>query len=131
MVTKKGGQKRFWSEEQKHSICAQTRIPGVSVAQVARRYAMNANLIHKWLRDPRFAPNEATPETQGAAFLPVEIAGIAPPQPLSQLPTPPTISGAPLSAQRIDITLSDGRRILLEGRMTLSAVLSLVEGLMP
>jgi transposase len=135
MVTKKGGQKRFWSEEQKHPICAQTRIPGVSVAQVARRYAMNANLIHKWLRDPRFAPDENAPETQGAAFLPVEIAGIAPPQPLSQLPAPPTISGAPLSAQRIDITLSDGRRILLEGRMTLSsalsAVLSLVEGLMP
>jgi transposase len=60
MVTKKGRQKRFWSEEQKRSICAQTRIPGVSVAQVARRYAMNANLIHKWLRDPRFAPNEAS-----------------------------------------------------------------------
>jgi transposase len=135
MVAKKGRQKRFWSEEQKRSICAQMRIPGVSVAQVARRDAMNANLIHKWLRDRRFAPNEATPETQGAAFLPVEIAGIAPPQPplpsLSQLPAPPTISGAPLSAQRIDITLSDGRRILLEGRTTLSAVLSLVEGLMP
>jgi transposase len=63
---------------------------------------MNANLIHKWLRDPRFAPDEAAPETQGAAFLPVEIAGIAPPQPLSQLPAPPTVSGAPLSAQRID-----------------------------
>jgi transposase len=52
MVAKKGRQKR--------SICAQTRAPGVSVAQVARRYAMNANLIHKWLRDPRFAPNEAS-----------------------------------------------------------------------
>ena len=60
MVAKKGRQKRFWSEEQKRSICAQTRAPGVSVAQVARRYAMNANLIHKWLRDPRFAPNEAS-----------------------------------------------------------------------
>jgi transposase len=134
-VVKKGGQKRFWSEEQKRLICAQTRIPGVSVAQVARRDAMNANLIHKWLRDPRFAPDEAAPETQGAAFLPVEIAGIAPPPPplpsLPQLPAPPTISGAPLSAQRVDITLSDGRRILLEGRTTLSAVLSLVEGLMP
>jgi hypothetical protein len=34
MVAKKGGQKR--------SICAQTRIPGVSVAQVARRYAMSS-----------------------------------------------------------------------------------------
>jgi transposase len=139
MVAKKGRQKRFWSEEEKRSICVQTRAPGVSVAQVARRYAMNANLIHKWLRDPRFAPDENAPETQRAAFLPVEIAGIAPPPPplpsLPQLPAPPTVSGAPLSAQRVDITLSDGRRILLEGRMTLSsalsAVLSMVEGLMP
>lgn len=37
----------------------------------------------------------------------------------------------PVSAQRVDITLSDGRRILVEGTTTLSAVLALIEGLMP
>ncbi len=37
----------------------------------------------------------------------------------------------PVSAQRVDITLSDGRRILVEGSTGLSAVLALVEGLMP
>ncbi|KKL17814.1 hypothetical protein LCGC14_2481790 [marine sediment metagenome] len=37
MAGKKGQKKRFWSDEEKVSICA----PGVSVAQVARRYAMN------------------------------------------------------------------------------------------
>ncbi len=47
---------RLWTDEEKRSICLQTRGPGVSVAQVARRYAMNANLIFKWLRDPRFNP---------------------------------------------------------------------------
>ncbi len=52
MAGKKGQKKRFWSDEEKVSICAQTCAPGVSVARVARRYAMNANLIHKWLRDP-------------------------------------------------------------------------------
>ncbi|MDC0130750.1 hypothetical protein OAI05_02590 [Planktomarina temperata] len=50
---------------------------------------------------------------------------------MPQLPAPPTVSGTPLSAQRVDITLSDGRRILVEGTTALSAVLSLVEGLMP
>lgn len=40
------GKKRFWSDDEKRSICAQTTVPGVSVAQVARRYALNANLIH-------------------------------------------------------------------------------------
>jgi Transposase len=46
---------RRWNAEEKRSICRQTRAPGVSVAQVARRHALNANLIFKWLKDPRFA----------------------------------------------------------------------------
>ena len=58
MTGMKGQKKRFWSDEEKRSICRQTRAPGVSVAQVARRYAMNSNLIFTWLRDPRFAPAE-------------------------------------------------------------------------
>jgi SAM-dependent methyltransferase len=48
--------KRLWTDEEKRSICFQTTAPGVSVARVAQRYAMNANLIFKWLRDPRYAP---------------------------------------------------------------------------
>ena len=37
--------RRSWSDEEKRSICHQTTAPGVSVAQVARRYAMNGNQI--------------------------------------------------------------------------------------
>ena len=67
--------KRLWTDEEKRSICLRTTAPGVSVAQVARRYAMNANLIFKWLRDPRFAPDPASalPLPEAARFLPVEI----------------------------------------------------------
>ena len=130
MAGKKGQKKRFWSDQEKVSICVQTRAPGVSVAQVARRYAMNANLIHKWLRDPRVTPEDADIEAESTDFLPVEIEGIASPPPLPKLPAPPSVSGTLLSAQRVDITLSDGRRILVEGTTALSAVLSLVEGLM-
>jgi len=65
--------KRLWTDEEKLSICFQTAAAGVSVARVARRYAMNANLIFKWLRDPRFAL-EPEPEVADApSFLPVEI----------------------------------------------------------
>ncbi len=73
MAGKKGGKKRFWSYEEKQSICDQTRAPGVSVAQVARRYALNANLIHKWLRDPHFASADEIDDMGAAAFLPVEM----------------------------------------------------------
>ena len=65
--------RRLWSDEEKRSICLQTTAPDVSVAQVARRHAMNANLIFAWLRDARFAPGEAQDAADAPFFLPVEI----------------------------------------------------------
>jgi hypothetical protein len=59
-------------DKEKRSICFQTRASGISVAQVARRYALNANLIFKWLKDPRFQSDEL--ETEESRFLPVEIS---------------------------------------------------------
>ncbi|WP_223428573.1 hypothetical protein [Tateyamaria pelophila] len=38
MAGEKDQEKRFWSDEEKVSICVQTCAPGVSVAQVARRF---------------------------------------------------------------------------------------------
>lgn len=128
MAGKKGQKKRFWSDEEKQSICNQARASGVSVAQVARRYSMNANLIHKWLRDPLFAPCDAEPEDdiEIADFL--EVAVTTPDFPLSANIDVSTATGD-LSATRVDITLSDGRRILIEGSTSLMAVVGLVQGL--
>jgi transposase len=126
MAGKKGQKKRVWSDEEKRSICAQARVSGVSVAQVARRYAMNTNLIHKWLRDPRFSSADQAldlPEPDHATFLPIEVSGMAP------APTPAisrTPSTGSVTAQRVDITLSDGRRILVEGPSALSAIVAMV-----
>ncbi len=121
------GKKRFWADEEKREICAQATTPGMSVAQVARRYAVNANLIFKWLKDPRFAP-EAEASVDDAMFLPVEIERDVVHDDISG-DTPSSFSSAPLSANRVDITLSDGRRILVEGPTALTAVVSLVQGL--
>ena len=119
--------KRFWADEEKREICAQATTPGMSVAQVARRYAINANLIFKWLKDPRFAP-EADVSDQEAVFLPIEIeADVA--REVGPIDAPMPSPSAPLSANRVDITLSDGRRILIEGPTALPAVVSLVQGL--
>lgn len=126
------GKKRFWSDEEKREICGQARVSGISVAQVARRYAMNTNMIHKWLRDPRFTPECASDDVGAAediAFLPVEIEGVAYPSPPPHVSSPTHGEGSPLAAHRVDITLSDGRRILVEGTTALSAVLILIEGL--
>lgn len=119
--------RRSWSDDEKREICAQSAVPGVSVAQVARRYAMNANMIHTWLKDPRFAPVAEEPDDD-AVFLPVEIDGSTVHEPACQeIDLSP--SSVPLLASRVDITLSDGRRILIEGPTALTAVVSLVQGL--
>lgn len=75
---KKGRKKRFWPDAEKRLVCAQALTPGVLVARVTRRYAMNANLIFKWLKDPRFSPERDNVDAAADAtpFLPVEIAGI-------------------------------------------------------
>ena len=119
--------RRTWSDDEKREICRQTTAAGVSVAQVARRYALNANMIHTWLKDPRFAPLHVDPEDEPdtAQFLEVAVT--------EDLPVAVDPAGAPsvdaLSAQRVDITLSDGRRILIEGSTSLLAVVGLVQGL--
>jgi len=124
MAGKAGQKKRFWSDDEKRLICEQTTTAGVSVAQVARRYSMNANLIHKWLRDPRFGPVAAAPDAGVGEcdFLPIEVEASAlafAPVMGPRLPQHST----PLSANRVDITLSDGRRVLVEGPTALTAVL--------
>ncbi len=129
MAGKKGQKKRVWSDDEKRLICAQARVTGVSVAQVARRYAMNTNLIHTWLRDPRFTSEGQTaelPEPEEAVFLPIEVSGVTS-APAPHIPrSSPT---GPATAQRVDITLSNGRRILVEGPTALSAIVAMVEGL--
>ena len=135
MAGTKGQKKRFWSDEEKRSICMQTRASGVSVAQVARRYSMNSNLLFTWLRDPRFSPGgpkSSDGVEDGTLFLPVEISASATASHSTNgvAGTHRSVDAQPL-AQRVDITLSDGRRILVEGPTSLAAVLGLVQGLMP
>ena len=116
---------RLWTDEEKRSICLQTRGPGVSVAQVARRYAMNANLIFKWLKDPRYGPAAVVDDTP--VFLPVEIR-------------PETLVGAPLSEAgriglcggdlgRLEIILSGGVCLKVEGGFDGVELARLVKGL--
>lgn len=114
--------KRLWTDEEKRSICFQTTAPGVSVAQVARRYAVNANLIFKWLRDPRFAPEAEAGSGEGAQFLPVEIV-----QDTRELPAAPAAPATEVG--RIEIELAGGQRMRITGRYDPEALARLIRGL--
>ena len=126
MAGKTGQKKRFWSDEEKVSICAQTCAPGVSVAQVARRYAMNTNLTHKWLRDPKFAPDREIVEVEVAetlCFLPVEIV-----YRLRTKDTVPATDAKPAQSA-IEIDIAGGHRFRIIGGYDPEALAQLIRGL--
>jgi transposase len=104
--------RRLWSDEEKRSICLQTTAPDVSVALVARRYAMNANLIFAWLR-----------ETQAAAdapcFLPVEIVAHVHREE----------ERCAKSDGQIEIELAGGHRMRISGSFDPEALARLIRGL--
>lgn len=113
--------KRLWTDEEKRSICFQTAAPGVSVAQVARRYAVNANMVFKWLRDPRYA-REATAPADTPHFLPVEIVGHG--------GGDVVMAADPVSAPgMIEIELAGGHRMRISGGYDPEALARLIRGL--
>jgi transposase len=113
----KGGKRRRWSFDEKQTICAQTRVPGVSVAQVARRYNVNANQIFNWLKDPRFAADDE--EAGTACFLPIEIAR----------PDTHDDRRGVAAEGRIEIELVDGNRVIVNGSYDPEALGRLIRSL--
>ena len=108
--------RRLWTDEEKRAICCHAAGSGVSVAQVGLRYAVNANLIFKWLRDPRYVP-AAAPEP-GSRFLPVEI--------VAEVKVPPA---TPVIENRIEIELAGGHRLRISGSYDPEALARLIRGL--
>ena len=112
--------RRKWINDEKRRIIAQTKVPGVSVPEVAHRYDVNANLIFKWIREPRYnSDSDAEPET--LSFLPVEV-------PQNNLPAEPErehLSGT----ATIKVVLGNGHHLELAGAFDTDAVVRLVRGL--
>ena len=49
-----GRRRRYWSDEEKRRIVAETMMPEASVSEIALKHGVNANLVFTWRRDPRF-----------------------------------------------------------------------------
>ena len=125
--------RRSWSDEEKRAICLQTHVRGVSVSQVARRYAMNANQIFNWLKDARFAPGDDRQNVHAAVadFLPVEICS----DPTSHRLSPVLESATACQSDgrthgRLEIELAGGHRISAEGGFDPDLLARLLKGLM-
>ena len=97
----------------------QATASGVSVAQVALRYTVNANLIFKWLRDPKYRPKPgAGSEDVGLRFLPVEFVKEA-----------PAARPMPAAQNLIEIDLVGGHRMRISGSYDPEALARLIRGL--
>jgi transposase len=114
--------RRTWSDEEKISICLQTRVPGVSVSQVARRYAMSGNQIFNWLKDTRFSSPSDEPN-EDALFLPITASNDAAPEPAAPY------SPASTSPSRLEIALSGGHHLSVEGHFDGAELARLLKGL--
>ncbi len=115
-----------YSKAFKRRVVSETMEPGASVAAVARRHSLNANMVFLWRRDPRFGPGK-----DAASFLPVEVtptevAGV--PEPAEPTPAEPTPVD-PTCESRIEIALTSGHRLRLSGAFDVDLVLRLARGL--
>ena len=97
-----GRSRRSWSAEEKRQIIAETREPGASVATVARRHDINANLLFTWRRAAEAMSR--TGEGGAVAFVPATITAD---------PVPATAPPLRSDARRMEISLAGGDRVIV------------------
>ena len=80
--------RRTFTAEFKHQLIQQCQQPDTSVAKVAMQHQINANLLHKWIRQSRsMVPSLTPPSIPQTDFLPV----ILHPTPVKQEAPPPPV----------------------------------------
>lgn len=76
--------RRFYSPELKAEVMRECRQSGASVAGVALAHGINANIVHRWLRESA----QPAPLTQAPAFVPITLEEPALPAPGAPLAKP-------------------------------------------
>ncbi len=89
---------RFYSPELKAQVVAQCRADGASIAAVALAHGINANIVHRWLRehDAALAPKPVNPLIALELPAPVEPA------------TPARAAGSSCADIRVEIRRGTG-----------------------
>jgi transposase len=114
--------RRLWSADEKQVMLAESLAPGASVANVAQRYGVNANLLFTWRR-------------QRAARAPAEsgkLLELAPVTVVAERTAPEARDGdgdAAWSAGRMEIVLAGGERIIVGADVDAAALARVVRAL--
>ncbi len=121
--------RRRWSPQEKRAVVTESLASG-NVIATAKRHGIQAQQIYRWRErlEARPAP---------AAFLAVAVASDPGPPSPARVPAP-LLDGASMDrdpasrlerSPRVEIVLSAGRRIIVEGGIEVDAVLALARGL--
>ncbi len=116
MADRSKRKRRSYSKAFKRRVVAETLEPEASVAAVARRHGLNANMVFLWRGDPRFGPGR-----DATAFLPVEVKP-------AEVPVTFEPVGA-CGAGQIEIALASGHRLMVSGAFDVEVVVRLARGL--
>ena len=112
---KGGRRRRSWAHDEKRRIVAESLEEGASIAEVARRYDLNANLLFTWRRQ---LGAKALGGIEPAPMLPVMISTDAAPT--------QTGSGA---VGRMEIVLAAGDRIIVGADFDAAALTRVLKAL--
>jgi transposase-like protein len=117
-----GGKRRRWPEALKRELVAATLEPDASVASVARRHDLNANMLFKWRRQLAAAAQASS--AMPAGLVPVAIVPDAPVIPAAMVELRPAADKA--TPGSIEIALSGGVRVRITGAVDPAAVTAAV-----
>ena len=109
--------RHFRTVEEKIQIVTESRLPGASVAEVARRHGVNANQVFTWRLQQEQGVLGRRKRGRPAAvrLLPVQVR-----DEVRKPPAEPSVVmlAAPAIEGRIEITLSDGVRLAISGSVS-------------
>lgn len=91
--------RRYWTPEEKRRIVEESERDGASMAEIARRHDVNANLVFTWRRK---MAEGAVAQTVAPPILPLTIT-----------PDMAPAERGPESAGQMEIVLAEGDRILV------------------
>jgi transposase len=91
-----GPKRRYYSPELKAQVVEQYRQDNASIAAVAMTHGINANIVHRWLNEAKYAALLA----QAKAFVPVTLERLASAPALAPVDT---AVAAPRADIRVDI----------------------------
>ena len=70
--------RRTYTPQFKSELLTACKQPGASIAALALQHGMNANVLHRWLKDHRQGSSLLSDEIPAPAFIPIDLAASLP-----------------------------------------------------